>query len=163
MCCQCSGQQDRFAESIGMRKSTCSVSVVASALIALFACQAASETRKLFRSLQLSQETLDEYIWTNRPVLLFAPSERDEAYRLQMDTLTTDKSGLVERDIVVLSDVSAPGRSQFREALQIDGFEIFLIGIDGGVKLRSKTPISVEELYAVIDAMPMRRREMRDK
>jgi hypothetical protein len=80
-----------------------------------------------------------------------------------MDTLTTDKSGLVERDIVVLSDVSAPGRSQFREALQIDGFEIFLIGMDGGVKLRSKTPISVEELYAVIDAMPMRRREMRDK
>ena len=79
-----------------------------------------------------------------------------------MDTLAADKSGLAERHIVVLSDVSAPGGSQLREALQIDGFEIVLIGKDGGVKLRSKTPLDVETLYAVIDAMPMRRREMRD-
>ena len=145
-----------------MQKSTCLVSVIALALILLFSYQVVSETRQLFRSLQLAQETLDEYRWTNRPVLLFAPSEQDEAYRLQMETLAADKSGLVERDIVVLSDVGALGRSQLREVLQIDGFEIILIGKDGGVKLRSKTPISVEELHSLIDAMPMRRREMRD-
>jgi hypothetical protein len=145
-----------------MQKSTCSVGIVAFALIALFACQATSDARQLFGSLQLDQETLDQYLWKNRPVLLFAPSERDEAYRLQMDTLAANKSGLAERHIVVLSDVSAPGGSQLREALQIDGFEIVLIGKDGGVKLRSKTPLDVEKLYAVIDAMPMRRREMRD-
>ena len=145
-----------------MQKSTCSVGIVAFASIALFACQAASEARQLFGSLQLDQETFDQYLWTNRPVLLFAPSERDEAYGLQMETLAADKSGLAERHIVVLSDVSAPGGSQLREALEIDGFEIVLIGKDGGVKLRSKTPLDVEKLYAVIDSMPMRRREMRD-
>jgi hypothetical protein len=145
-----------------MQKSTSSVGIVAFALIALFACQAASETRQLFRSLQLAQEALDQYLWKNRPVLLFAPSERDEAYGLQMETLAADKSGLAERHIVVLSDVSAHGGSQLREALEIDGFEIVLIGKDGGVKLRSKTPLDVEKLYAVIDSMPMRRREMRD-
>jgi hypothetical protein len=145
-----------------MQKSTSSVGIVAFALIALSACQAASETRQLFRSLQLAQEALDQYLWKNRPVLLFAPSERDEAYGLQMETLAADKSGLAERHIVVLSDVRAHGGSQLREALEIDGFEIVLIGKDGGVKLRSKTPLDVEKLYAVIDSMPMRRREMRD-
>ncbi|MGA9444704.1 MAG: DUF4174 domain-containing protein [Methyloceanibacter sp.] len=137
-------------------------SVVAFALTAAFSYQAVSEMRQLFRTLLLAQETLDQYRWTNRPVLLFAPSERDEAYLLQMKILDADKSGLAERDILVLSDISALGKGKLRETLQIDGFEIILIGKDGGVKFRSKTPISVEELFSLIDAMPMRRQEMRD-
>ena len=145
-----------------MKKPTRLASVVAFALTAAFSYQAVSEMRQLFRTLLLAQETLDQYRWTNRPVLLFAPSERDEAYLLQMKILDADKSGLAERDILVLSDISALGKGKLRETLQIDGFEIILIGKDGGVKFRSKTPISVEELFSLIDAMPMRRQEMRD-
>ena len=145
-----------------MKKPTRLVSLVAFALTAVFSYQAMSEMRQLFRTLLLAQETLDQYRWTNRPVLLFAPSERDEAYLLQMKILDADKSGLAERDILVLSDISALGKGKLRETLQIDGFEIILIGKDGGVKFRSKTPISVEELFSLIDAMPMRRQEMRD-
>ena len=145
-----------------MKKPTRLVSLVAFALTAAFSYQAVSEMRQLFRTLLLAQETLDQYRWTNRPVLLFAPSERDEAYLLQMKILDADKSGLAERDILVLSDISALGKGKLRETLQIDGFEIILIGKDGGVKFRSKTSISVEELFSLIDAMPMRRQEMRD-
>jgi hypothetical protein len=79
-----------------------------------------------------------------------------------MKILDSDKSVLDERDIQALSDISDLGRGQLRESLQIDEFEIILIGKDGGVKLRSKTPISLEELFSLIDAMPMRRQEMRD-
>ena len=136
--------------------------LVAFALTAVFSNQSVSEMHQLFKSLSLAKETLDQYRWTNRPVLLFAPSERDESYSQQMEILDADKIGLAERDILVLSDIRADGSGQLRNTLQIEGFEIILIGKDGGVKLRSKKPISIQELFSVIDAMPMRRQEMRD-
>jgi hypothetical protein len=41
---------------------------------------------------------------------------------------------------------------------------ILLIGKDGGVKLRRETEIlGCRELFATIDVMPMRRREMREQ
>ena len=145
-----------------MKKPIQLVSVVAVVLNASFSYQALSETRQLFKRVPLERETLDQYLWSHRPVLLFAPSERDKAYRLQMKILDAAESGLAERDIRVLSDILDVGRGKLRKTFQIDGFEIILIGKDGGVKLRSKTPISVEDLFSVIDAMPMRRQEMRD-
>jgi hypothetical protein len=42
-----------------------------------------------------------------------------------------------------------------------DRFGVVLVGKDGGVKLRRESPITVTELFQVIDAMPMRRQEMR--
>jgi len=42
-------------------------------------------------------------------------------------------------------------------------FASILVGKDGGVKLRSNAPVSAERLSNVIDAMPMRRREMREQ
>lgn len=42
------------------------------------------------------------------------------------------------------------------------GFEALLVGRDGGVKLRSSRPIVSSELFARIDEMPMRRRELRE-
>ena len=44
-----------------------------------------------------------------------------------------------------------------------DEFAVVLIGRDGGEKLRRASPISAEELFATIDEMPMRRRELRDR
>ena len=41
------------------------------------------------------------------------------------------------------------------------GFQLLLLGKDGGVKLRSSTA-SLEDIFSLIDTMPMRKREMRD-
>jgi hypothetical protein len=52
-----------------------------------------------------------------------------------------------------------------REKFSINSgtFTTLLIGKDGGVKLRSQGPVELEEIFSLIDAMPMRQREMRDK
>ena len=42
-------------------------------------------------------------------------------------------------------------------------FRVVLIGKDGGVKLRQEEPISVADLFALIDSMPMRKQEMRQR
>ena len=59
--------------------------------------------------------------------------------------------GLLERDIVVLTDLNATK------------FEITLFGKDGGTKLSRSTLLEPEELFAIIDAMPMRRDEIRTR
>ena len=46
---------------------------------------------------------------------------------------------------------------------QASDFQAVLIGKDGGVKARWAEPVSLNALYELIDAMPMRQREMRER
>lgn len=102
---------------------------------------------------------LDSYRWKNRLVLLFAPSADDPAYVEQSASLHAATYGLVERDIVVLRDTEPQGDGALRRKLSVEGFEVLLVGKDGGMKLRKQTPIDAEELFTFVDSMPMRRRE----
>ena len=42
-------------------------------------------------------------------------------------------------------------------------FTVILVGKDGGEKYRAERVVDPDELFALIDMMPMRRREMRGK
>lgn len=44
-----------------------------------------------------------------------------------------------------------------------DLFTVMLIGKDGGIKLSQTSPVTNTELFELIDAMPMRRQEMRER
>jgi hypothetical protein len=79
------------------------------------------------------------------------------------------------RELVTLLDngVSTAGRHELakadvasaREALRIrpGSFALRLVGKDGGVKLSRDTATPVQEIYALIDTMPMRRRELSER
>mgnify|MGYP006275992019 FL=1 len=41
-----------------------------------------------------------------------------------------------------------------------DAFAVILLGLDGTEKRRETAPLSVDDLFRTIDAMPMRRAEM---
>jgi len=47
--------------------------------------------------------------------------------------------------------------------VQAGTFQVLLIGKDGGVKLRSSGPVSMKDLFGLIDSMPMRQQEMDSK
>ena len=98
---------------------------------------------------------LDALRGAHRVVVLFGDPKSAAVVRQRR--ILTDP-GVRERDIVVLAG-TADHKRRFR--LKTDGFAFVLIGKDGGVKLVRKTPITRRELYGVIDAMPMRRDEMR--
>lgn len=116
----------------------------------------------LFRPLAPDRADLRDMQWEKRPVLLFAPDAQEEAYATQMDALKAAADGLRERDIVVLSDTAPEARGALRADLGGEGFLFVLVGKDGGVKLRSDTPVTTETLFATIDRMPMRQREMKE-
>ncbi|ETX13855.1 hypothetical protein OCH239_06580 [Roseivivax halodurans JCM 10272] len=119
-----------------------------------------AESQGIFRD--ATGANLDAYRWNARPVLVFAPAPGHADYDRQMDILRNAEGGLAERDIVVLGD-TARATTALRKSFAPENFLVVLIGKDGGVKLSRTEPISADMLFDTIDAMPMRRREMREE
>ncbi|MEO1734284.1 MAG: DUF4174 domain-containing protein [Pseudomonadota bacterium] len=106
---------------------------------------------------------LSEFLWINRPVIVFADTPADPRYAQQIDFLTSGMEMLLERDVVVLTDTDPGAASPLRMKLRPRGFQVVLVGKDGSVKLRKPLPYSVRELTRNIDKMPMRQQEIRDR
>lgn len=69
-----------------------------------------------------------------------------------------------ERSIVLAEATDDSARSRgIRSQLSADGkrFRVFLIGKDGNAAISSDEPVSAEYLFQRVDAMPMRKDEMR--
>ena len=108
-------------------------------------------------------EPLEAYLWRNRPVVIFADTADDLLFRRQMELLAEGETMLLERDVVVLTDTDPAARGPLRAKLRPRGFQLVLIGKDGGVKLRKPRPWTVRELSRTIDKMPMRQQEIRQR
>ena len=116
----------------------------------------------------------EQYRWKNRLLVINAPAEDDENLRQQLDEVTLTRGEFDDRDMVLITlldvGVSTAGQQKLaageaaaaRVALGItsDSFELKLIGKDGSVKLSSKSVVAMAEIYALIDTMPRRRREV---
>ena len=119
-----------------------------------------------------------------RPVLVFAAADNN-SLREQMKLLAGRVQDMRERQMVVapmlLHDegratglqglpeacVARLGRAEEKAARRRfhvgeDEFAVILLGKDGSEKLRSRTPVTMERLTKLIDAMPMRQKEARD-
>ncbi len=117
---------------------------------------------------------LGDYLWERRPLLLFAPNEGDPRLVETLNRIEASRCDFVARDMVV-GQVLAEGTSTLdgqvvdadesqrladRYAVGEDVFSVVLIGKDGGEKLRVNEVPDLQTIYAVIDGMPMRSREM---
>jgi hypothetical protein len=114
-----------------------------------------------------------DYTWKFRPVFVFTGPDGDASFEEQQRLFRAHRSGLVEREVVVVwvkgdRVTSELGPAPTLEASQLrtrygastSGFSVVLVGKDGGVKLTQAVPLQADRLFATIDAMPMRRREM---
>ena len=114
---------------------------------------------------KLSVASLDlhQYQWKNRILLIFAPTEADTAYQQQRQLLEASAAEVKERDLIVLPVVEAAANQDLRTQFNIanGAFAVILIGKDGGEKARFERVISAAQLFAIIDAMPMRQSEMK--
>lgn len=110
-----------------------------------------------------SEVDLDAFKWIARPVVIFADTPADPAFKQQIVLLTARLEELAERDVVLIADTSPEQRSELRRRLRPRGFMLTLIGKDGDVKLRKPFPWDVRELTRSIDKMPMRLQEIRER
>ena len=120
---------------------------------------------------------LKDYQWKNRLILAFSPSAEDPGYKALEKEIAVQAEEVIDRDLLVchilqtgeirLGESSLPTGSgdHLRESFAIrpGRFTVLLIGKDGGVKLRREGGVKLGEIFSLIDTMPMRQREMREK
>lgn len=106
---------------------------------------------------------LSEFLWTNRPIVVFADTSADPRFQQQIDMLSAGEDMLLDRDVVVLTDTDPAAGSALRKKLRPRGFQLVMVDKDGVVKLRKPFPWSVRDLTRSIDKTPLREREIRDR
>lgn len=117
------------------------------------------------------QADLAQHRWKDRLLVLFAPSPDDPRLVRQERALRAETRALRERDlvrIVVLPHATAPkgyDPAALRRAYRVrpGDFRVLLVGKDGGVKRSSAVPLPLRSLFEQIDAMPMRKEEVRKR
>jgi hypothetical protein len=106
---------------------------------------------------------LDEFHWKSRVLVVSAPAG-DGAAVAQRRIYQAAAKGMSERQIVLAEALDDSDRSrQIRSRVSADGkqFQVFLVGKDGHTALSSSRPLAADDLFARVDAMPMRQDEMR--
>lgn len=115
-----------------------------------------------------------DYQWARRPLLLFAPTDRDPRLLETLSRIEASRCEFLDRDMVLgvvvregkstldgrVIDADEAQRLSQQFAIGENAFSALLIGKDGGEKLRVNAIPDLRAIYAVIDGMPMRSREM---
>lgn len=110
----------------------------------------------------VTSETLDDFMWLNRLVVIFADTPRDPAFVRQLDLVQARAEALAERDVVVLIDTDPAAGTAMRTALRPHGFAVVIVDKDGRVLQRKPTPWDVREISAAIDKTPLRQQELKE-
>lgn len=120
---------------------------------------------------------LDAHKGEHRLFLIFAASPEDRSFVRQDRLLAGSEEGFADRDLLraqffedgtgsfggaPAGPGEAPAASE-RFGVEPGAFSALLVGKDGTVKHRSAGPVEPGEVFALVDAMPMRRREMRER
>ena len=119
---------------------------------------------------------LNVYRWKNRLLMVFSPSPDHSDYQSLLKEMQDRQNGLRDRDVLVF-EIFEKGPSRLDNSPMpkdsVDflrkkfsagqgSFLVILIGKDGEEKMR-RQKVSLTEIFAVIDGMPMRQREMKER
>ena len=94
-----------------------------------------------------------------RKLLLFGDPQ-NAMVQQQAALLNKEAAGLRERDMQVVQATGKKALYQKYKVAAADPFVLVLVGKDGGEKFRTQKPVPAEELFGIVDAMPMRQQEM---
>ena len=123
------------------------------------------------------QVDFGSYQWKNRLLILFAPSEDAPIYQSFKEQLQRRAQEIRDRDLLIFH-VFESGEGQLdylplnkeqvlflrkRFSIKMGQFKLILIGKDGEVKFREQLPVDLSDIFSIIDAMPMRQREIRER
>lgn len=120
---------------------------------------------------------LTQFQWKKRLLFLFAPDASHPIYEKLRNEIAKQADEVQDRDLVIFEifeqgasrmntepidrQTAASIRDQF--AVPSQGFAIILIGKDGGVKLKREDYVILADIFNLIDSMPMRQNEMRQR
>ena len=120
---------------------------------------------------------LSQFLWKNRLLFLFAPNRNDPMFVSLHNSISAQQSEVADRDLVIFEILVSDPSSMNTQYLSWDSalslrkqyhvnpgeFAVLLVGKDGGIKLKRQDKTRLEDIFALIDTMPMRQEEMRQK
>jgi hypothetical protein len=120
---------------------------------------------------------LSRFKWQNRLLMLFAPDSNHPLFVDLQREISSRPLEVRDRDLVIFEilesgssrmnadEIGPQTAASLREQFSIpqEVFAVVLVGKDGGIKLRRNDFVSLQEIFDLIDSMPMRRQEMRQK
>lgn len=98
-----------------------------------------------------------------RQLLLFTQNRDTGLAEKQLAIWKEAQAEMEERDLTI---TVITGNDLLYKKYKVDSlteFTVILLGKDGGEKLRTQNLLTTNKLFALIDAMPMRRQEMQKK
>jgi len=127
-------------------------------------------------ALNLSAQQLKQHRWQNRLLIIVDDQANSNKRSTQLATLKKDQVGLTERKLIIYQFSPKgyrKGVSNNSDWLNITpesnplpqnnkGFNVYLIGLDGGIKMQQQNPVNLSTIFALIDGMPMRQAELRN-
>lgn len=125
----------------------------------------------------MEAQTLEKYQWKNRVLLILNSDSEKYNLEKQILKLSENKKGLKERKLVIYQIMPEayktiiPKNSEWTENMNLykrfslldQPFKVVLIGLDGSIKLEQNSFLSIDTLFRTIDAMPMRRSELKNE
>ena len=116
-------------------------------------------------------QNIEKHQWKKRVLLITSVDKK--GIDKQVEMLDNERDGLRERKLIVYKILP----SKYTKGIANEywnkneelfdqvkknrsNFEVILIGLDGGVKLRQTKYLTAKKLFTIIDGMPMRRAEM---
>ncbi|MGD9412785.1 MAG: DUF4174 domain-containing protein [Desulfobacterales bacterium] len=120
---------------------------------------------------------LAQFQWKNRLLFIFAQDVSHPLFKGLQSQIAAQKAEVEERDLIVF-EVPAQGPARMNTnpldqqeadsirnhfAVPSNAFSLILVGKDGGIKLKRSDQVDLSEVFGLIDSMPMRQREMRQK
>ena len=120
-----------------------------------------------FPILAISSNPLKKYIWKNRVIVTFSPREDHVKRNYFLSNINRNLCEVKSRDIVHIDLIFTDKNNNIEKlrnyhtnlSLSQNEFRLILIGKDGEIKLDT-TNSSLDEIFSLIDTMPMRREEM---
>lgn len=121
---------------------------------------------------KMNAQGLESYQWKNRIVVLKGNTSTKNLLQEQLQLLESQSEAFSERDVkffVIVADkvinssgneVAVSSGEIIKKFSLVDFEGVVLIGKDGGVKMKEPFIVTPNELFTLIDAMPMRRSEM---
>ncbi|MDG1728844.1 MAG: DUF4174 domain-containing protein [Algibacter sp.] len=121
-------------------------------------------------------QNIASHQWKNRVLLIITDDSDSITFQNQIKTLQTHENGLTDRKLIVyqikkhsyttgLKDEEWKDSSKLYKIFKTANtpFEVILIGLDGGIKLRQSDLLTCEALFSTIDVMPMRKEALKRK
>lgn len=128
-------------------------------------------------SMSLNGQNLKQHQWKHRVILIITNANENDNYKSQLEEFDVDSEAFEERKLITYTIL--PEHYQLHDKTTSDwikgselykaynpkklAFKVILIGLDGSVKLEQSEVLTTQKLFSIIDAMPMRRSELRNK